>query len=405
MTSKQTTEINGTTAVHAGERRCKAHDTITHGVHLTATYTFRDTAELCDHFEHRIEREEYGRYGNPTVRAAELKLAALENAEDAVCFPSGMSAITTTLLAILKQGQHVVLTADCYRRTRQFVGSVLGRFGVESTLVEPGDYQALEAAIRPGQTRLIIAESPTNPYLRVADLERLVEIKERHRGVKLFIDSTFATPINQRPLDWGVDLVTHSCTKYLAGHNDLLGGVVCGNEGLVSAIRDFRGVLGGVLDAHSAYLLIRGLKTLDLRVRKQNATALEVASWLEQHPQIERVFYPGLDSHPDAATARAQLNGFGGVVSFLVRGDCQTTSRFIDACTIPQIGPSLGGVESLIEQPALMSFYELTTEQREAIGIRDNLVRFAIGIEDADDLITDLERALAACEAAEQEVA
>lgn len=388
-----TTLINGTTAVHGGERRNKAHDTITQGVHLTATYTFRDTQELCDHFEGQIEREEYGRYGNPTVRAAEEKLAALEGAEDAVCFGSGMAAITTTLLGILRQGQHVVMTSDCYRRTRQFVTAVLGRYGVEATLVEPGDYRALEAAIRP-ETRLLIAESPTNPYLHVADVERLADIKSRHRNIKLFIDSTFATPINQRPLEFGVDLVTHSCTKYLAGHNDILGGVVCGNAGIISAIRDFRGVLGGVLDPHSAYLLIRGLKTLDLRVRRQNATALAVARFLEHHPRIQRVYYPGLESHPSHETARAQMNGFGGVVSFLVDADCAGTSSFIDACRIPQIGPSLGGVESLIEQPALMSFYELTTEQREAVGIRDNLVRFAIGIEDAEDLVADLAQAL-----------
>ncbi|MBH22864.1 MAG: cystathionine gamma-synthase [Myxococcales bacterium] len=388
--------VNGTKAVHGGEPRAKAHDAITHPISATATYVFRDTDELRDHFEHRIEREEYGRYGNPTVRIAEQKLAALDSAEDAVCFGSGMSAITTTLLAMLRQGHHVVMTADCYRRTRQFVTSVLARFGVESTLVPPGDYEALEAAIQPGRTRLIIAESPTNPYLHVADLERLVAIRDRHRGVKIMIDSTFATPINQRPIEWGVDLVTHSCTKYLGGHNDLLAGVVCGKASLIGAIRDFRGVLGGVLDPHAAYLLIRGIKTLELRVKRQNETALAVARWLEQHPRIDTVYYPGLESHPGHLAARAQMDGFGGVVSFLVDSDEEGTAAFIDACTIPQIGPSLGGVESLIEQPALMSFYELTTEQRQAIGIHDNLVRFAIGIEDTDDLIQDLERALEA---------
>ncbi len=232
--------------------------------------------------------------------------------------------------------------------------------------------------------------------LKQLEQEKLVEIKNRHRGVKLFIDSTFATPVNQRPLEWGVDLVTHSCTKYLSGHNDVLGGAVCGKASIISAIRDFRGVVGGVLDPHSAYLLIRGLKTLDLRVRQQNRTALAVARWLETHPLVDRVFYPGLESHPAHDVAQEQFDGFGGVVSFLVDADCAGTSRFIDACTIPQIGPSLGGVESLIEQPALMSFYELTTEQREAIGIRDNLVRFAIGIEDTDDLIDDLDQALQA---------
>jgi cystathionine gamma-synthase len=383
-----------TIAVHGGEPRKKAGDAITMPIQSTATYVFEDTSELRAHFERRIEREEYGRYGNPTVSVAEQKIAALDGAGGAALFSSGMAAITTTLLAMLRSGQHVVMTSDCYRRTRQFVTRTLGKFGVEATLVEPGDYEALEAAIRPGETRLIIAESPTNPYLHVADLEKLVEIRDRHRGVKIMIDSTFATPINQKPLDFGVDLVVHSATKYLGGHNDLLAGAICGNAGIIDAIRDFRGVLGSVVDANTAYMLIRGIKTLDLRVHRQNDSALQIARWLEAHPKVETVYYPGLESHASHEVASRQMHGFGGVVSFLVEGDLDDVSRFIDACEIPQIGPSLGGVESLIEQPALMSFYELTTEQRLDIGIRDNLVRFAIGIEDTQDLIDDLEQAL-----------
>jgi cystathionine gamma-synthase len=386
---------SGTTAVHGGEDRDKPHRAVTHAVAPTATYVFRDTAELSDYFEGRIEREEYGRYGNPTVRAAEKKLAALDGAEDAVCFASGMAAISTTLLAMLRAGQHVVLTSDGYRRTRQLVTTILARFGVESTLVEPGDYEAMEAAVIPKKTRLILSESPTNPYLNVVDLERLAGIRERHRGVKILIDSTFATPINQRPIEWGVDLVTHSCTKYLGGHNDLLAGVVCGSSALIGAVREARGVYGGILDPHPAYLLIRGLKTLHLRVQHQNRSALEIAQRLEKNPRIERVYYPGLESHPQSAVARRQMAGFGGVVSFLVKGGLTETSRFIDACRVAQIAPSLGGVESLIEQPALMSFFELTTEERLAVGIRDNLVRLSVGAEDTQDLIDDLERALA----------
>jgi cystathionine gamma-synthase len=392
MAAKKTT---GTTAVHGGEVRPKPFNAVTHAVAPTATYTFRDTAELCDHFEGKIERDEYGRYGNPTVRAAEQKIAALEGAEDAACFASGMAAITTTLVAMLRAGQHVVLTADGYRRTRQFVTKLLARFGVESTLVEPGDYDALEAAVIPGKTRLILSESPTNPYLNIVDMERLADVRSRLRGVKILIDATFATPINQRPIAWGIDLVTHSCTKYLGGHNDLLAGVVSGPAELISAIRDTRGVLGGILDPHAAYLLIRGLKTLDLRVQKQNRSALEIARWLERHPRVERVYYPGLESHPHYPVASRQMEGFGGVVSFLVKGDLGDTSRFIDACRIAQIAPSLGGVETLIEQPALMSFYELTTDERLAVGIRDNLVRYSVGVEDTEDLLGDLEQALA----------
>jgi len=351
---------------------------------------------MREHFEGRIERQEYGRYGNPTVIVAERKLAAIEGAEACAIFSTGMAAITSTLLGMLRSGQHVILTNDCYRRTRQFVTSVLGRYGVESTLVDPGDYAALEAAIQPGKTRVIVSESPTNPYMRVLDIERVAEIKARHRGVKLFVDSTFATPMNQNPLSQGADLVFHSCTKYLGGHNDLLGGAVCGSEPLVSALRDFRGVLGGILDAHSAYLLIRGLKTLALRVQQQNTTALAVARYLEAHPEIERVWHPGLESHPDHAVAQRLMRGFGGVISFTVKGGLDRTSQVIDRCTLPVIAPSLGGVESLIEQPALMSYYELSTEERLKIGIRDNLVRLSVGVEDTADLIADLDQALEA---------
>ncbi len=383
-----------TLAVHGGEPRPKAGDAITNPIHNTATYTFEDTAELRDFFEGRNDREEYGRYGNPTVSVAEAKIAELDSAESAALFSSGMAAITTTLLAMLKSGDHVVMTSDCYRRTRQFIGRSLGKFGVTATLVEPGDYEALEEAIEPGSTRLILAESPTNPYLYCADLEKLVEIRDRYRGIKIMIDSTFATPINQRPIEFGIDLVVHSATKYLGGHNDLLAGAVCGNAGIIQAISEFRGVTGGVLDAHPAYMLIRGMKTLDLRVRKQNEVTLRVARWLEEHPTVDTVYYPGLESHPSHDVARRQMSGYGGVVSFLVDGELDDVSRFIDACEIPQIGPSLGGVESLIEQPALMSYYELTTEQRRDIGIYDNLVRFAIGVEDGDDIIADLDQAL-----------
>ena len=386
----------GTVAVRGGEARQKAHDAICAPIVCSATYVFESTAELRDYFEGRIEREEYGRYGNPTVRTAERKIAELEGAEDCALFASGMAAATNCLLALLKSGDHVVMTSDCYRRTRQFVASVLTRYQVTSTLVEPGDYTALEAAILPKRTRLVIAESPTNPYLRVADLKKLAEIRDRHPGVKLLIDSTFATPTNQRPLEFGVDLVLHSCTKYLGGHNDLLAGAICGRAGIVGGLRDFRGVLGGTLDPHSAYLLVRGMKTLDLRVRRQNESALKIARWLESNPAVERVYYPGLESHPDYPVAREQMRGFGGVVSFLVRGGMERTSRVVDACRLATIAPSLGGVETLIEQPALMSFYELTTEERLAIGIRENLIRLAVGIEDVEDLIADLSQALKA---------
>ena len=391
---------DSTLAVHGGEERRKAHDAVTTPIVCTATYAFQDTAEIVRYFDGELEREEYGRYGNPTVRAAERKIAALEGAEDCALFASGMAAVTTTMFELLKSGDHVILTSDCYRRTRQFVRTFLSRFGVAHTLVEPGDTAALAAAVQPGKTRLIVSESPTNPYLRVADLRALAEVRDRFRGINLLIDSTFATPMNQRALELGADLSIQSCTKYLAGHNDVLAGAISGRAPLIAAIRDLRGVLGGNLDPHAAYLLVRGLKTLSLRVERQNRTALQVAQWLESQRRVRRVFYPGLPSHPDHKVAREQMKGFGGVVSFLLEGGLREASRFVDACKLATIAPSLGAVETLIEQPALMSYYELTTAEREAIGIYDSLIRLSVGIEDADDLIADLAQALAAAAAA-----
>lgn len=389
---------SSTRAVHGGTKRRKAFNSLNTPIVQTATYTFGDTQELIDFMERKTwgdgdDREEYGRYGNPTVSAVERKLAALDSGEDAVLYASGMAAVTSLLLSILPSGAHIVMTDDCYRRTRQFCQTFLKRLGIETSVVPMGDYEAMEAAIIPKRTRFIISESPTNPYLRIAHLEHIARLGKQFRALTL-IDSTFATPINQRPLEWGIDFVVHSATKYLSGHNDLLAGVVVGRADRIKALRDARGVLGGIVDPQNAYLLDRGIKTLGVRVEQQNRTALAVARFLEAHPKIDRVWYPGLESHPDHAIAAAQMTGFGGVVSFEVDGDLKTTSQFIDRLKIPYIAPSLGGVESLIEQPALMSYYEKTTEERLALGIKDNLVRFAIGIEDTDDILNDLDQAL-----------
>jgi len=388
-----------TRAVHAGNGKLKPFYALTMPIVQTAVFTFRDMADVVAYqseaLQHRpSERDEYGRYGNPTQHAVERKLAQLDSAEAGLLFSTGMCAITTTLLALLSTGDHMIMTSDCYRRTRQFCQSFLGRFGVEVTIVQPDDYAALETAGRES-TRLIFSESPSNPYLRVLDLPRVVEISRRH-GLRLIVDSTLATPYNQRPLELGADLVIHSATKYLGGHNDLLAGVVVGSQELLKPIKENRDVIGGIVDPHTAYLLLRGLKTLGLRMEWQNQNGLRVAAFLERHPKVQRVYYPGLPSHPDYAIAKEQMSGFGGMVSFEIKGDLDTTSSFVDHLRIPYIGPSFGGTESLVIQPALQSYFELTTEERLALGIRNELVRYAVGLEDADDLIADLEQALAA---------
>jgi cystathionine gamma-synthase len=396
------TNVTSTAAVHAGDDRRKPYDAVPSPIVQTSTFTFADTADIVAFTggerreggsEGLWQREEYGRYGNPTVRAVEKRLAALDGAEDALLFASGMSAISTAILALVRAGQHVICARDGYRMTRELVEGTLSRFGVSADLVPASDLGAIERALRP-ETRLIVTESPSNPYLSCVDLEKLAGLAQARR-VKTLVDATLATPVNCRPAAYGIDLVVHSATKYLAGHNDVLAGVVCGRGGLVSLVRDLRGVLGGVCDPHAAFLVERGVKTLALRVEKQNATGLAVARFLEGHPRVARVFYPGLASHADHAVAARQMRGFGGVVSFIVRGGLAGGSGVVDRVTLPRIAPSFGGVEALVEQPAVMSFYGMTSEERAAAGIDDGLVRLSVGIEDEDDVIGDLERALA----------
>ena len=384
-----------TQAVHAGEDKRKPYGALTTPIVQTSTYTFENTAEILDFMYRKAAgdqtvRDEYGRYSNPTQSAAEHKIASLEGGEKALLFASGMCAITTSMLTLLSSGDHLVMVNDCYHRTREFALTFLSRWGIETTMVPVDEPAALAAAIRP-TTRLIFAETPTNPYLRVLDLSQIVGLaKPRH--IVTVIDSTFATPVNLRPLEYGVDLVIHSATKYLGGHNDLLAGAVIGPADVLARIEAARGVLGGVSNPHDAYLLLRGLKTLDLRVHRQNENGLRVAQFLEAHPAVRRVYYSGLPSHPDHEIARRQMTGFGGVVSFEIEGDFEKTGRFIDRLRLPYVGPTLGGVESVIEQCAAL--FSLDPAERQRAGLKDNLVRYALGIEDAEDLIADLDQAL-----------
>ncbi len=388
-----------TQAVHGGEEKRKPYGALTTPIVQTSTYTFQDTAEIVDFLERKAARkagedlevrDEYGRYSNPTQSAAERKLAVLEGGERALLFSTGMAAITTAVLTLLSAGDHLLMIDNSYRRTREFAKKFLVRWGIDCTLVPIDDPAAWVAALRPN-TRLVFSETPTNPYLRVMDLSSMAGVAREH-GILTMVDSTFGTPVNLRPLEYGIDLVMHSASKYLGGHNDLLAGTVIGPRRLLDEIENARGVLGGVGGPHDAYLLLRGLKTLDLRVRRQNENALRMARFLEGHPAVRTVYYPGLPGHPDHEIARRQMSGYGGVVSFEIDGDMEDTGRFIDRLQIPYIGPTLGGVESIAQQQA--RFVSLDPEERRATGIVDNLVRYALGIEDADDVIADLAGAL-----------
>jgi len=381
-----------TRSVHAGEMRRRYADSITTPIIQTSTFTFKDSKHIEDYTKKGKEHFEYGRYGNPTAQIAERRLADLENAEDCVVFTSGMSAITTTILTLVQSGDHIVITDDSYKKTLEFCQSYLKQFGVGCTIVPFGDYNILEKAIKKN-TRFIFSESPTNPYLNIFDLVKIKKIADKHKVLTL-IDSTFATPLNQRPIEFGMDLVLQSCTKYLAGHNDILAGAVLGKAELVDKIRNLHKSMGGLIDPHCCYLLLRGLKTFPLRVKKQNETALHVAEFLEGHPRIKKVYYPFLKSHPHYEVAKKQMTGGGGVVTFEIKGNLSTAKRFLDALRLCYIGPSLGGVETLITHPALISYYDYTRKERYKLGIIDTLFRLAVGIEDVEDIIADLERGL-----------
>lgn len=382
-----------TTAVHAGEARQKPGFSITDPIFASSTYTFRDTQSIIDFIEEKQPREEYGRYGNPGERVVEDKLAAIEGGETAVLFSSGMAALVGLLMAHLNAGEEIVFFDECYHRSREFCRKHLTRFGVTFREVATCDYAAMEAAITP-RTKFIVSESPTNPHLSVVDIKRFADIGRR-RGVLSLIDATLCTPYNLRPLESGVDFVLHSATKYLGGHNDLLAGVVIGSQEKMLPVRNLRGIMGGVNSPHNAYLLERGLKTLALRMERHNTNGLAVARFLEGHPRVERVLYPGLESHPYHALAARTMRGFGGLVTFFVKdADWRQTARVIDAVTIPRIGPSLGGVESLIEQPLVMSYWNYSPAERATFRITDNMIRLACGIEDPADLIADLAAAL-----------
>lgn len=335
----------------------------------------------------------YSRNTNPTVQAFEEKVAKLEHAEAATSFASGMAAISNTLFTLLSPGDRIVSIKDSYGGTNKLFTEFLPRFNIRADLHETTDHDAIEEAMASG-CRLLYLESPTNPTLKVLDIARLT--KSAHdAGAWVVVDNTFATPILQNPLEWGVDLVLHSATKFLGGHADALGGVVCGRSDLVSSIYHYREITGAALDPMAAYLLLRGMKTLHLRIFRQSESALRIAHHLEAHEKVAHVFYPGLQAHPQHEIAMRQMRDFGGVLSFMVEGGFEAVKRFLPHLKYAHRAANLGAVETVVGPPATTSHVECTAEEREAMGIPESLVRYSVGIEDVEDLISDLDQALA----------
>jgi len=386
-----------TAAVHGAANLEKKNGPVGTPIYQTSTFEVTDNDE-----QQRVTTTDryYTRWGNPTNTVAEQAVAAIEGVEAALTFASGMGAITTTILGLLKAGDHIVAQRDIYGGVTKFFSEWLPRVGIETTFVDTNDFGQHERAIRPN-TRMLYLESPTNPSLRVVDLKKAAALAREHRLLSM-IDSTFGTPINQHPAEYGIDLVMHSGTKYLSGHADLTCGVVCGRRELMDQLWETRTTLGNCMDPHAAWMLIRGLKTLAVRVARQNENALRVAEFLGQHGKVRRVHYPFLKSHPEHAIARAQMSGGGGMVTFEVEGTGEDARRVSEAMRLFTLATSLGSVESLVSIPVLTSHAMISAEQRAQMGVNEQMVRLSVGIESADDLIADLERALEAVRGREE---
>jgi cystathionine beta-lyase/cystathionine gamma-synthase len=379
-----------TEAVRAGTSLHKKNGPTATPIYQTSTFEVTDNAEQLrvtptDHF--------YTRYGNPTNTVAEKAIAELEGTDAALVFSSGMAAITTSILALVKAGDHIVAQRDIYGGVTKFLSQWLPKMGVETTFVDTNDIAQHERAIRPN-TKIVHVESPTNPTVRVVDLEKIAALAQKHKLIST-IDATFGTPINCRPAEWGIDLVLHSGTKYFGGHADLICGVAAGRRDLIDEIHHLRTTLGCCMDPHAAFLLLRGVKTLAVRVERQNQSALRIAEFLSKHPKVARVHYPMLKGHADYELAKKQLAGAGGVLSFEVEGSGADACRLTEALNLFILAPSLGGVESLVSIPVLTSHAMIDPELRRKMGVTDQMIRLSVGIENVDDLIADLENGLA----------
>jgi methionine-gamma-lyase len=383
---------DATLALHAGQDNFHKAGSVAVDVCRTSTFTFSSTEEMKRWAEGKSSAYIYTRYGNPTLAVAEKKIAALEGAEAAVVTASGMAAISSALLSVLRAGDEIIATRQLYGGAYRLMRDEFPRLGIVVRHVET-DLAGIEQLVNP-RTKALYVESPTNPTLRLVDLHKAIRFAKEWDLVAM-IDNTFASPVLQKPIDLGFDIVLHSATKYLSGHSDLIAGVAAGSEAWMKKIRHAIIAFGGSMDPEAAFLLIRGLKTLGVRMERQARNAMIVAKFLAKHPKVARVHYPGLASHPDHALARRQMKGFGAMLAFDLKGGLSSARRFCDRVRVFLLAVSLGGVESLVSLPVYTSHYNMTTPELRAVGVGPGTVRVSVGIEDSEDLVEDLRQALA----------
>jgi cystathionine beta-lyase/cystathionine gamma-synthase len=380
-----------TLAIH-GDLKDKQFHSVVYPIYQTSTFA----VEKSDDYQKFIDEVDdfyiYSRYGNPTVKEVEKRLALIENADDSILFSSGMAAITTTILSHVQSGDEIISLSSIYGVTYRFFRDYLPKFGVKVKFFQIEKVDEIEKLISP-KTKLIYFETPVNPTTRIVDIEKIVKFAKRE-DLTTIIDNTFATPINQNPLDFGVDIVIHSATKYLSGHSDLILGCVMSSRERIERIRKFKNVFGGNPDPHQAFLLGRSLKTLELRVKRQNENALKLAEFLSSHRKIRKVLYPGLKNHPEHELAKKQMSGFGGMLSFEIDGDLGRTKKFCDSLKVALNATSLGSVETLVSIPVLTSHVGMKKDELERAGISESMVRVSVGIENIEDIVWDFEQAL-----------
>jgi methionine-gamma-lyase len=383
---------DSTLAIHAGEEKFGVAGPVGTAIARTSTFTFADTEQMKQWAEGKGSHFIYTRYGNPTLAVAEKKIAALEGAEDALVTASGMAAISSALLGVLQAGDELIATLSLYGGTYRLMRDIFPRIGIKVKFVGT-DLAAIEKLVTP-RTKALYIETPTNPALRVVDLKRAVNFAKEWDLVSL-VDNTFASPVLQKPIGMGFDVVLHSATKYLGGHSDILAGAAAGKKSLIEKARQMVIYLGGSMDPEVAFLLIRGMKSLEVRMERQCKTAMAVAKFLEKHPKVSRVHFPGLASHPDHKLAKRQMKGFGAMMAFDMKGGLAAARRFCERTRVFLLAASLGGVESLVLLPVYSSHYNMSAAELKAAGIEAGTVRVSIGLEDAGDLIEDLRQALA----------